>query len=376
MIVVAIGVAFAAVSLDGQGTTWRLDRAVVIPGDGGSSFVLSDIADLTVSRRGDVFVADRLDQTVAVFDARGRFLRSFGRRGAGPGEFGGLRALGWLGDTLVTIDRPRYRVSLWSSAGRLLRDVTVRGPMLPLSSRPTPPAAMLAGGSFLGIPSTGRRSSPALPLLLLDSAGGEIGRLGSVSNEHAYGIIRTGHSIINFPYPFRSDDVVAVAPGGGAVVVVTRRLPTAAGAARFDVTSIRPTADTIFHEALDYRPLPIGQRVADSVRERMARIFLLLRTRSDEAMRLARDSLHLPRYMPPIDRVFVGTNGDVWLARPAASYGTDDLTVLDGRTGRPMATLHGPHGFVPYAAGAGMLWGVSKDEFDVPSVVGYRILKQ
>lgn len=56
---------------------------------------------ITLSPRGDLFVSDGANWTVLQFDGAGRFVRSFGKRGRGPGEFTSPGPLTITGDTLV-----------------------------------------------------------------------------------------------------------------------------------------------------------------------------------------------------------------------------------------------------------------------------------
>jgi hypothetical protein len=56
--------------------------------DGSLPSRLSRVIALAVSpQRGEVLVLDGLERSVSVFDTAGRFLRSWGREGGGPGEF-------------------------------------------------------------------------------------------------------------------------------------------------------------------------------------------------------------------------------------------------------------------------------------------------
>jgi 6-bladed beta-propeller len=64
----------------------ELQQALVIGEmDGPAAF--GRIMDVKLGRRGRVYVADDLRHAVFVFDSVGRFVRSVGRRGNGPGEF-------------------------------------------------------------------------------------------------------------------------------------------------------------------------------------------------------------------------------------------------------------------------------------------------
>ncbi len=63
---------------------------------------------------------------VRLFDARGRYLRSFGRSGSGPGEFryaADIRS--WSGDTVLTLSLGTQRWMLFDAGGGLIREYPV-----------------------------------------------------------------------------------------------------------------------------------------------------------------------------------------------------------------------------------------------------------
>ena len=47
---------------------------------------------------GTVFVADRANDEIRVFGLDGAHIRTFGRDGEGPGEFGSIYSIAWVGD--------------------------------------------------------------------------------------------------------------------------------------------------------------------------------------------------------------------------------------------------------------------------------------
>lgn len=74
-----------------------------IASDGPDLF--GEIAAIEVDGLGRIYVADRQAAEVRVFDADGNHVRTFGRRGRGPGEFEQLSGLGWGADgNLVVVD--------------------------------------------------------------------------------------------------------------------------------------------------------------------------------------------------------------------------------------------------------------------------------
>jgi len=72
---------------------------------------------------GQIYVVDRTGERVAVFDRDGRYLRTTGRRGQGPGEFMNASAatVGPFG-ALTVWDAGRGVLSRWSSEGDLLNE--------------------------------------------------------------------------------------------------------------------------------------------------------------------------------------------------------------------------------------------------------------
>jgi hypothetical protein len=110
-----------------------------------SAFRLSD---------GRIVAAPWATAELRVYDSTGCWLRDIGRRGSGPGEFEGL---GWVhlapGDTLVTYEPMNRRISVFDSAGRFQRLVSIQAP--PAAEYPRLVAA--AGGWLLA---SARRFQP------------------------------------------------------------------------------------------------------------------------------------------------------------------------------------------------------------------------
>jgi hypothetical protein len=58
--------------------------------------VFDDIGEFVVDDAGNFYISDRKEDHIKVFDGAGRYLRTIGRHGQGPGEFEGIRyALTW-----------------------------------------------------------------------------------------------------------------------------------------------------------------------------------------------------------------------------------------------------------------------------------------
>jgi hypothetical protein len=75
---------------------------------------LSNVESLDVDSRGRIYVGDRLKAGVVVLSPDGRYLRTIGKRGQGPGEFDYIRNVQVLpGDSLLVYDAGINRLSVF-----------------------------------------------------------------------------------------------------------------------------------------------------------------------------------------------------------------------------------------------------------------------
>lgn len=75
------------------------------------------VVSLAADGDGNIYVADAGASAVRVFDSLGVPVRTVGRKGRGPGEFGELYSLAWAGDTLAALDPQNSRIELVSRSG-------------------------------------------------------------------------------------------------------------------------------------------------------------------------------------------------------------------------------------------------------------------
>jgi len=77
---------------------------------------------VAMADNGDIYVADRGNSRVVVFDRDGTALRQFGREGQGPGEFQWLDAIAVVGDRVVIFQADVRRINVFSSQGEHIED--------------------------------------------------------------------------------------------------------------------------------------------------------------------------------------------------------------------------------------------------------------
>ena len=101
-----------------------------VRGDADERNLLLNIAQVVPLSDGRLAVLCWNDAVVRVFDARGKLIRSTGRRGDGPQRLNGLDAGGaYRGDSLWIVDRMPRRISILDRDGRIVRRVALAAPM-------------------------------------------------------------------------------------------------------------------------------------------------------------------------------------------------------------------------------------------------------
>ena len=139
------------------GSVW-VEEATLVPEitigmlDGPEEYLFGRIGSVAVNDDGTVYILDRLEQHVRVFDSLGVYLETLGRRGEGPGEFTSAEAIAALpGGRLAVRDPENQRVTvfgpgpgetaLWRYSARAETRVPLytdsRGRTLLLASDPT-----------------------------------------------------------------------------------------------------------------------------------------------------------------------------------------------------------------------------------------------
>lgn len=82
---------------------------------------------IAVSATGEIVVFDEKPAGIIVYSAQGNFLRTIGRRGAGPGEYSDVATLRMHRDTLIVHDRMAHRLLFFALDGRVLGSAPAGG---------------------------------------------------------------------------------------------------------------------------------------------------------------------------------------------------------------------------------------------------------
>ncbi|HEV3050823.1 MAG TPA: 6-bladed beta-propeller [Longimicrobium sp.] len=184
------------------------------------------MVDVGIDGLGRIWVADGMQQQIKVFRQDGTLVRSIGRKGAGPAEFGDLAGFDWAPDgTLWVVDGGNARFAVFDTAGNLTQ---TRPRTSTLSISPWPGA--VDGEGRLADVAAGRDAQGQRRdfVLRFSPDGGPVDTLHlPVAREEVFGEITRGtptnRSVKRAPVPFLGMPLWALDPEGYAWVGMTDR---------------------------------------------------------------------------------------------------------------------------------------------------------
>lgn len=331
--------------------------------DGTPELQFSNITGIEVAPdRGEVYVADARAASIRVFDLEGGFLRAFGRSGEGPGEFDFLLEVDVAGDTVVALDR--------RSVHRFHPDGTV------IDTEATGTGAISSPEQASGAPD-------GLRVLVLETGQGEDGGRGTwlrvLRLDSAEGLvrppiyeIRLDRDRIELPSGRRIDPWLAHGIGFG-MDGAGRTFVTPVEAYEIHIVGADGVLERIHR--LESERVPVDPEVVEaalSADEERCRQPNAPPGCMDfvDAMR----SVEPPPFVPVIAGITMGDDGHTLVRRrdvgwdpiERAAPPVYDLIDPDGRF---VGRLDLPEDFTPHWLDGDEIWGVDRDDLDVPYVV-------
>lgn len=336
---------------------------------------LSSIMAIVEVESGELLVVDRLARAVHVFDGRsGAFVRSFGRGGAGPGEFQYPSGLGVHGDRVWIYDSRLRRLSFFSLGGSLLETFSDQGavPGEDEALRAVPVAGF-DDGSLLGAtdPLTlgrfrGRWGT--FPVVRMSGDGVVLNRIGDIRVD---GVIMTLWPGGVMTQPFQDHDLWAPTRDRDGIVVVKRAFPRERDA-EYRVVRLDAGGDTVWERTYPVEARPAGPDRVRDIADSLKRIWSDTRPdRADDAARAIDAQIARPAFLSPVSRMWTGRSGHVWVERDRIGEMAEYDVIGPG--GRRLGTVALPRSWIVYAVAGDHVWVAIKDRMDVPSVHRFEI---
>lgn len=356
---------------------WKVGRAEpVADGTWRAKYPLTAVEQVVRGTGGRLLVRDRQADGVLVLDREGRFVHELGQRGEGPGEFVQISGVGVTGDTVWVLDWGLDRVTLFGEDGRVLRTQRAMGSArLASRLRGSLPVAYL-GAARVAVVSAVGRTRPAeryaVSIVVNGEGDADVWRVLDASDRTLLVGSEAGRLMMDQPFSF--SDVFTVIPETGERVVLER--PPVKGQSGV-YRLILYGEDGLQQVEVPYVP----ERLAETAARSDLRAMLPdLSARPDgrELRDAAMDALFVPAYRPPVpnvrrgplDRSILGGSGGlIWIARRKATEEQGELWDVVSPTEGRLASVALPRGVRLMALGMTEVWGVRRDDFDVPRLV-------
>ena len=175
---------------------------------------------------GRIAIANAGTSNVLIVNRRGTVDKRFGRQGEGPGDFGGLNRIATFGDTIVTYDGLLSRVTLWRTAGTVIRSFIAEAPpgqkgLVQLEAIASPSSYLATVRVYSDQPRNGLYQNL---FALFGVRGTERVTLGTHPWSHSYFYAETdaegGHGSASYGTPFLGESLVASAAGKTLLLVI------------------------------------------------------------------------------------------------------------------------------------------------------------
>jgi hypothetical protein len=368
--------------------------------NGPAEYLFSRISQLTVLRDGSLIIVDGTGTTQAVrqYDAAGRYLRTIGRVGDGPGEYQMVTGVAELPDgRIVMADRAR-RLNVYSATGRPL--VTWR-PNIPFALTNNPYAGLGSSlftdtlGTLYLATSSGtsvERAGPLTPSFVrLRSDGTVIDTIPpAVFGYRAPWITGTGIStesgkrvvMIGTFVPFAPIPMSAWSPLGYLVTAIPNRYavelripPRSRDTSPLGSQRWRPGDGVVSLRRPNVVPTPVTTKERASARSAVETYM----RKGEPTWRWSGPDV--PSVKPAFTAIRVSQDGQLWLRVPLAIGAAPDaeshpqpavfdVIVPDGRY---IGSVAIPAEMTPYVMRGDLVWGVTSDTDGVQSIHRCRV---
>lgn len=342
------------------GTEWQVVEDLRIgrtTGDGPDIF--GSVISFEVDAAGRIWALDSQSQELRVFDSHGQYVRTIGRRGGGPGEFAqALRVeIGPHGNVWV-MDPSNNRLSVFDTAGVFLEGRPALGGFVII---PWPGGFDSNGSYYAPVPLTDGEFR--VGMVRFDTTFTPVDTLSPPEDpEERERFEERGESggMMMASVPYQGSLIWRLSDAGTFWALITDQ---------YRLFELDSAGDTLRSVTRAFDPLPVTASDREQAREDLEWF-----VNQGGSIDLSK----IPRTKPPVQSFFRDDEGDLWVE--VTTSPEDQRRVFDvfGPEGRYLGAVRLPF---PLSASPtpilreDTLWGVSRDELDVPHIVRARVVK-
>lgn len=355
------------------GGAWAVEEVLAVGGlDAGAEGQFGEISGVDVDRAGNIYVADKQAQNVRVFDATGRYLRTIGQPGEGPGEFGpNIGGVFLIGDEIVVPDASLSRVSHFGLDGDFVASERISmGQGIPIRWDVT--HGSLIAQRRLMVPGD-RTAAAGDAVVTLGMDPQSVDTVATLPGGQSVQITGGLPKIVQFePEPVWDADV----DGRLAVAMTSEwRLEVRDAAGEVEWIAVRPS-----------NQVRVTERHREAVRTSLREMYRgqgVPRQVSEEVISRMEFAEHLPALAAvafgPFDSLWVqgftppDEFEDTRVRFSVQDMGSLDWGVFDAE-GQYLGVVRFPVDFHPVRVVEDRFYGIARDELDVPTVRVFRVL--
>jgi hypothetical protein len=333
---------------------------------------------LAVDSQGRVYIADHGANHIKVFGADGRFMKTIGREGEGPGEF--------LGPEFVEIGAGRIYV--WESMSRRISVLDAEGKYLASASF-TPgsfgifirmrvlPDGRLAALYERGLPEGAQSRIPDSQEQVVEILSAEAKPVRVIyekkvrSSQLAWNAEYKAY--VRVPFPYHPGVVMDVLPSGAVAAGMNDK---------YELEILDPDKGRLRSFAQSWTPIKIVDR---DKQDHFSR-FRMVVYQGDVKTVLPKAPDHIvkntefPKFFPPYSNIITDGEGNIWAQVHVESRASDVFDVFDPRSGLlARITVEGAPlgrdfaGSVSSRFVGAALWRIERDKDEYASLVKYRL---
>jgi len=355
---------------DGQG--WQLSQAPLLDIgilDGDSMYQLYQVAGALKLDDGRIVVANAGSYELRFFDSTGEFLQATGRKGGGPGEFGGIL---WLqtypGDSLIVYDWRNRRISFFDDEGNFGRSFQMqflsKGGGFPIYTGVLADRSlMVAVQEFLmsGEMKTELRRDTVV-YLRTDPDGALKDTLGSLPGGEVYTNVDEGRAVAGIR-PFGRYPQQVVSGGGfyyGSSDSYEIDYYDLKGKLKRIIRRARPLLEITAEDIELYKQEQIEDADQEGASQMIERLM---------------STVPFPETMPPYSTFAIDFEDNLWVADYLRPGDEQPRWTVFNPAGQMLGVIETPERFTVHQIGSDFVLGSWADEMDVEHVQLYALVK-
>jgi hypothetical protein len=340
---------------------WKLTESLRIGGAESGPAALQYVKSIEVDALGRILIYDRSTQDVRMFAPDGKFVRTFSRKGSGPGEMRDAEGIVIVpGGNIWARDAANARFTVWDSAGKFLKQWTMhycwsQGAWYPRID------ARRRIVDFDCVVKDNRADGSAWVAYRTDMSG--VDTLGAVPECGTRALAEAGTWITRTARggSYRS---IPWAPGSSSAHTAAGLLWCVPNSSQYEIIGVRDGSKDTVRVRRDAPRVPVTPFERDSV-------IAIYESRGPSGLDFSR----IPKEKPAIDRLMLDVQDQLWV-RHTGPGGTIQFDVFSAN-GRLIATASlgvvNSSVYQPYLIRRDALYLVALDEDDVPRIVRYDI---